>query len=98
MVSVCGHVHVLTSPGVVVLDTTVVPDVVGLCSFDDRAPVVRMLPGDFGNTVRVLVPDVRAEPHRDFVRHECLSCPTSVCRGPDRTETALAVLPVVCND
>ena len=52
----------LTSPGIVVLDTTVVPDVVGLRTFDDRAPVVRVLPSDFGNTVRVLVPDVRAEP------------------------------------
>ena len=53
----------LTSPGVVVLDTTVVPDVVGLHAFNDQAHVVRVLPGDFGNTVRVLVPDVRAEPH-----------------------------------
>ena len=52
----------LTSPGVVVLDTTVVPDVVDLPAFDDRAPVVRVLPGDFGNTVQVLVPDIRAEP------------------------------------
>ena len=35
----------LASPGVVTLDTTVVPD-------------VRVLPGEFLNTVRVLVPDV----------------------------------------
>ena len=53
----------LTSPGVVVLYTTVVPDVVGLHAFDDRVSVVWMLPGDLRNTVRVLVPDVRADPH-----------------------------------
>ena len=55
----------ITWPGVVVLETTIVPDVVGLHAFDDRAPVFRVLPGDFGNTVRVLVPDARAEP-REF--------------------------------
>ena len=52
----------LTLSGIVVLDTTVVPDVVGLHAFDDRAPVVRVLPGGFRNIVRVLVPDDRAEP------------------------------------
>ena len=36
----------LTSPGVVVLDNTVVPDVVGLHAYDDKAPLVRVLPGD----------------------------------------------------
>ena len=50
----------LTSPGVVVLDTTVVPDVVGLHAFDDKAVLVRVLPGDCPNIVRVLVPDDRA--------------------------------------
>ena len=45
----------LTSPGVVVLDTNVVPD--------DRAPVVLVLPGGFRNIVRVLVPGDCAEPH-----------------------------------
>ena len=31
----------------------------GLRAFDQREPVVRVLPGDFSNTVRVLVPDAR---------------------------------------
>ena len=52
----------LTSPGVVTLDTTVVPDILGLHAFDKWAPVVRLLPGEFSNMVRVLVPDVNAEP------------------------------------
>ena len=51
-----------TSPGVVVLDTTVVPDVVGLYAFDDKAALVQVLPGDFPNIVGVLVPDDRAAP------------------------------------
>ena len=50
----------LTSPGVVTLDTTVVPDVFGLHTFDNRALVVQVLPGEFSNTVQVLVPDVNA--------------------------------------
>ena len=52
----------LTSPGVAVLDTTVGPDVIGLHAFDDEAALVRMLPRDIPNIVRVLVPDDRAEP------------------------------------
>ena len=45
-----------------VLDTTVVPDVLGLHAFKDEVALVRVLPGDFPNIVRVLVPDDRAEP------------------------------------
>ena len=41
-------------------------------------------------------PRVSRPPHREFVRHEGLSCPTGVRRGPGRTETALTN--VVCND
>ena len=41
----------LTSPGVVTLDTTVVPDVFGLHAFDNLAPVARVLPGEFSNMV-----------------------------------------------
>ena len=52
----------LTSPGVVVLDTTVVPDVIGLHAIDDQAALVCVLPSDFPNIFRVLVPDDRAEP------------------------------------
>ena len=53
----------LTSPGAVVLDTTVVPDVVGLHAFDDKAALVQVLPSDFPNIGQVLVPDDRAAPH-----------------------------------
>ena len=40
------------------LDTsTIMPDVFGLRAFDSLEPVVRMLPGDFANTICVLVLD-----------------------------------------
>ena len=52
----------LTSPGIVILDTTVVPDVFGLHAFKDEAALIRVLPGDFPKIVRVLVSDDRAEP------------------------------------
>ena len=45
----------LASPGVVVMDTTIVPDVVDLHAFDDRAALVRVLPGDFPEHCLVLV-------------------------------------------
>ena len=44
------------------LDTAVVPNIFGLHAFDSRELVVRVLPGEFSNTVRMLVPDVNAEP------------------------------------
>ena len=47
----------LNSPGVVILDTTVVPDVIGLHAFNDEAALVRVLPGVSSNIVRILVPD-----------------------------------------
>ena len=84
-----------------VLNTTVVPDILGLHAFKDEAALVRVLLGDFPNLVRVLVPADRAEPrppHIRFVSHEKLSCPTIVCRGPDCTETAMAVVPAVWDD
>ena len=52
----------LTSLGVVVLDTTVVLDVIGLHAFHEEAELVRELPGASKNIVRVLVPDDRAAP------------------------------------
>ena len=52
----------LNSPGVVLLDTTIVPDVLGLHAFNEEAALVRVLPGASLNIVRVLVPDDRAEP------------------------------------
>ena len=35
----------LNSPGVVVLDTTVVPDVISLHAFNEEVALVRVLPG-----------------------------------------------------
>ena len=69
----------LTSPGVVVLDTTIVPDVVGLHAYDDNAAIVRVLPGDFLNIVRVLVPDDREAPRgfHDFLIEDLSS--TEAC-------------------
>ena len=52
----------LSSLSVVDLDTTIVPDVFCLQAFDAKEPVARVLPGDFGNSVRVLVPDATATP------------------------------------
>ena len=46
----------------VVLDTTVVLDVIGLHAFHEEAALVQMLPGASMNIVRVLVPDDRAAP------------------------------------
>ena len=45
------------SPGVVVLDTACVPDVLGLRTRDDDAETVRVLPGRAREGVRVLIPD-----------------------------------------
>ena len=49
----------LSSLGVVDLSTSIVPDVFGLRAFDSQEPV---LPGDFSNSVCVLVPDAAATP------------------------------------
>ena len=52
----------LEPQGVVKLDTSVVPDVMGLKAFYDDAEPVRVLPSRAVKVVRVLVPDARAEP------------------------------------
>ena len=52
----------LDSPGVVKLDASVIPDVLGLRAFYDDAKPVRVLPGRTQNSVRVPVPDARAKP------------------------------------
>ena len=44
------------------LDTSIMLDVFGLRAFDSREPVGRMLPGDFANTIHVLVPDATTVP------------------------------------
>ena len=52
----------LDSPGVVVLDTSHVPDVLGLRACNADAELTRVLPGSAQNSVRVLIPDVNAAP------------------------------------
>ena len=52
----------LDSLGVVVLDTTVVPDVLGLNTYRDNAELVRVLPGASPNIIQILVPDDLVEP------------------------------------
>ena len=47
----------LDSPGVVVLDTSHVPDVLGLKARDADAEVIRVLPGRAQDSVWVLIPD-----------------------------------------
>ena len=52
----------LLSPGVVELDTSVVPDVLGLRALYENAEPSRVLPVWAQNSVRVLVPEARATP------------------------------------
>ena len=52
----------LDSLGVVVLDTSAVPDVIGLRARNNDAEPTRVLPGRAQNSVRVLIPDDRAAP------------------------------------
>ena len=52
----------LVSPGVVDLDTSVVPDVLDLRAHYENAEATKVLPGRAQNSVRVLVPDTRAMP------------------------------------
>ena len=52
----------LESPGVVELDTSVVPDVLGLRVLYEDAKLTWVLPGRAQNSVRVLAPDTRVKP------------------------------------
>ena len=52
----------LDLPGVVVLDTSAVPDVFDLRARNNDAEPTRVLPGRAQNSVRVLMPDDRAAP------------------------------------
>ena len=56
--------HSMRSSNDYIIDASVdlSPDAFGLRTFDSQKPVVRMLPGDFPNTVRILVPDAEATP------------------------------------
>ena len=85
----------LYSMGVVALDTSVVPDVLGLKAFYDEAELVRVLPGMAENIIRILIPDDCAEP-RGF--HDNLLediCPRGFSRGNERPKATLASVPVV---
>ena len=44
------------------LDTSIVPDIFGLRALDSREPISRILPGQFPNELRVLIPDAGAAP------------------------------------
>ena len=59
----------LSSLGVVDLDTTIVPDVFSLQAFDSESPVTRMLPGQFWNELRLLIPEpgIASETFHDIV-------------------------------
>ena len=49
----------LDTPGVVVLDTSHVPDVLDFRTHNADAELVRVLPGRAQNSVRVLIPDAK---------------------------------------
>ena len=48
---------ILDSPGVVVVDTSRVPDILGLRTHNTDAEPVRVLPGRALDCVQVLIPD-----------------------------------------
>ena len=79
----------LNSPGVVVLNTTVIPDVLGLHAFNEEAALVPVLPGASPNIVWVLVPDDRAAP-RGF--HDLLIEDLSATKVLPASAGALTVL------
>ena len=58
------------------------PDVFGLRAFDSREPVVRLLPGEFQNTIRVLMPDATAEPRgfHDIILEDLANTPNFCAR------------------
>ena len=73
-------------------------DVFGLCAFDRSEPVIRVLPSDFSNTIRILVPDVAATPvaFQDILIENIKSMPHQVngISEFDLTEETLVVLAV----
>ena len=52
----------LSSLGVVDLDISITPDVFGLRAFDVTKPLTRMLPGQFPNELRLMIPDLGIAP------------------------------------
>ena len=85
----------LTTLGVVDLDTFSMPDVFGLRAFDSWEPVVQVLPGEFGNTVRVLVPDATVMPvgfHDVMLENTGSACLIDIASGYYLPQKAVAVL------
>ena len=89
----------LTSPGVVVLDITVVPDVYGPSWWPDRSGpgAARWFPehcpglGAWRSCRASRIPQTDV---RKCVIHGGLTCSPNVCGGPDETLTAMSVVPV----
>ena len=69
----------LESSGVVELDTSVVPDVLGVRALYEDAEPTRVLPGRAQNSVQVVVPDARAQPRRF---HDMMLVDMSNVSGP----------------
>ena len=55
----------LSSSGVVDLDLSITPDVFGLQAFDVAKPHTHMLPGQFPNEPRLMIPDLDIAPEGD---------------------------------
>ena len=100
----------LESQGVVELDTSVVPDVLGLRALYEDAEPTRVLPGRVQNSVQVLVSDARAKPlgFHDMTNvsgpavsmadmsHLQRQWPTSLLTGMTRRQTDLELLRWEC--
>ena len=52
----------LSSLGVVDLDLSITPDMFGLRAFDVAKPLTCMLPGQFPNELRLMIPDLGIAP------------------------------------
>ena len=80
----------LDSPGVVVLDTSAVPDVyIGLRARNSNAEPTLVLPGRAQNSVRVLIPDDRAAP---WGFHDATLVDMTGATGPSVSKEELSTL------
>ena len=68
----------MSSLGVVDLDLSISPDAFGLRAFDITKPLTRMLPGQFTNELRLLIPDLGIAPEgfHDVVIENLAATPT----------------------
>ena len=64
--------------GVVDLDLSITPDAFGLRAFDVAKPLTRMLPGQFANELRLMIPDLGIAPQgfHDIVIEDLAATPT----------------------